>query len=135
MARFHWKGFVAWQRQEGDIDATDESQAKLRLTQQHVTVLELKQRSGSGRAVGGRKKRNLKAKKGKVPEDELLVLLKKLSSMVDAGLPILEALSMVRDQANSPAMLYALSDIYQYIERGHSVSDAFARHPETFDSI
>ncbi len=132
MARFHWKGFVDSKRMEGDVDAMDEAQAKMLLAQQHVTVLELKAQSAGTTVTGGKQ---VKAKKGKVPQDELLVLLKKFSSMINAGLPVLDALSMLRDQASSPALLYVLNDIYQHVERGNAVSTAFAYHRDVFDSV
>ncbi len=81
------------------------------------------------------KQKGMKARKGKVASEQLLNILKKLSSMVSAGLPLLEALGMVRDQANSPAMLYVLDDIYGFVERGHTASEAFSRHPEVFDTV
>jgi type IV pilus assembly protein PilC len=133
MARFHWKGFVDSKRMEGDIDAMDETQAKMLLAQQHVTILELK--ASSSTTVKRKGGRSVQAKKGKVPEEQLLVLLKKFSSMINAGLPVLEALSMLKDQASSPALLYVLNDIYHFVERGNPVSNAFARHPEVFDSV
>ncbi len=132
MARFHWKGFVNGKRMEGDIDAMDETQAKMLLAQQHVTVLGVKASSG---VVKRGKKGKLHPKKGKVPQDELLVLLKKFSSMINAGLPVLDALGMLREQANSPALLYVLDDIYHNVERGNPVSTAFAQHREIFDSV
>ncbi len=131
MSRYHWKGFVNGQRSEGDIDAIDPTQAKMLLAQHHVTVLELRelnlQQGRGGRAV--------KARRGRVDPEALLVLLKKMSSMVSAGLPVLEALKMLRDQATTPALLYLMEEIYRFVERGNPVSAAFARHPEVFDAV
>ncbi len=132
MARFHWKGIVNAERSEGDVDAMDEQQAKMLLSQQHVTVLAL-QPVATNVVQNGEHK--IRAKKGRVSEDELLVLLKKLSSMVNAGLPVLEALSMLKEQASSPALLFVMSDIHSHVERGNPVSNAFARHPDIFDSV
>ncbi len=134
MAQFQWKGFVDGTRTEGHIDAMDETQAKMLLAQQHVTILELK--AASAPAAAARKgRKGVQAKKGRVPEEELLVLLKKFSSMINAGLPVLDGLNMLRDQANSPALLYVLDDIHRFVEKGNPVSNAFARHPEVFDSV
>ena len=55
--------------------------------------------------------------------------------MVKAGLPILNVLSMLRDQLESPAMKDVVEDIRKSLEGGVTLSTCFSKYPELFDNV
>ena len=55
--------------------------------------------------------------------------------MVKAGLPILQVLTMLRDQLESPAMKEIIEDIRKSLEGGVTLSKCFEKYPELFDNI
>lgn len=58
-----------------------------------------------------------------------------LSIMVRSALPILESLEILGEQAPNPTFRALLKDVGRGVSEGLPLSKAFARHPETFDSI
>ena len=55
--------------------------------------------------------------------------------MVKAGLPILNVLSMLRDQIENPTMKEIIEDIRKSLEGGITLSKCFEKYPQIFDSI
>ena len=55
--------------------------------------------------------------------------------MVKAGLPILNVLSMLRDQVENPTMKEIIEDIRKSLEGGTTLSKCFEKYPKIFDNI
>ena len=55
--------------------------------------------------------------------------------MVKAGLPILNVLSMLRDQVENPSMKEIIEDIRKSLEGGTTLSKCFEKYPKIFDNI
>ena len=55
--------------------------------------------------------------------------------MVKAGLPILQVLTMLRDQLESPAIKEVIEDIRKSLEGGVSLSKSFEKYPDLFDNV
>lgn len=72
---------------------------------------------------------------GKVKPKELVVFTRQFSTMISAGVPILRALSTLKEQAESEALRKALDQIASDIEGGMSLSEALTKHPNTFSEI
>jgi len=58
-----------------------------------------------------------------------------LSIMIRSALPILESLEILAETAPNAALSDMLKDISKGVSEGLPLSKAFARHPETFDTI
>ena len=71
----------------------------------------------------------------KVKGAELMQVTKKMSSMVKAGLPVVETIEILKGQAKSYGMKYVLKTIHRDLNSGVTISDAFAKHPKVFDNI
>lgn len=136
MSNFVWKGIRAGQYAEGEISALNEDEAAFLLRRDKVIITSLIE------AAGGKKKGKDKAETAgetkppkSVPLNELVLFTKKLATMVRSGLPILEAVKMLRQQTEHKGMRYVISTIHADIERGTGLSDAFAKHAQVFDSV
>ena len=55
--------------------------------------------------------------------------------MVKAGLPILNVLSMLRDQLEHPELKIIVEDIRKSLEGGLTLSKCFEKYPKIFDNI
>jgi type IV pilus assembly protein PilC len=64
-----------------------------------------------------------------------MIATKKMATMMRSGLAILPSLQMVRDQVDDPLLKKTMGEIYQDVEDGSSLSKAFGKHPNVFDSI
>ncbi len=71
----------------------------------------------------------------KVKGDDIVIFSRQLATMVEAGIPILEALDALQEQAPHPHLKEVLTTVKEDIETGSSLSAAFAKHPDVFDSL
>lgn len=66
--------------------------------------------------------------------EEVSTLTRQLATMINAGLPITEALTMLKDQG-SPAIREIVSGVLRDIQGGMPLSKSLARYPGTFSSV
>ena len=132
---FTYKGISAGKYVEGDIDAINQEEASFKLKEQKIIITNL---------VRSKKKTATKAKKksggfsfGKkaVKPEEVMLFSKQFATMVKAGLPILNVLSMLRDQIEHPTMKEIIEDVRKSLEGGITLSTCFAKYPKIFDNI
>jgi type IV pilus assembly protein PilC len=71
----------------------------------------------------------------RVKADELAVATRQLSTMVNAGMPILRALSVLEQQSSNKLLKSSLSAVRDDVEAGGNLSDAMAKHPKVFNDL
>lgn len=71
----------------------------------------------------------------KVKGDEIVIFARQLATMVDAGIPILQAIEALKDQVNHPTFRKTLVTVRDDIQHGSALSAAFAKHPYVFDAL
>lgn len=72
---------------------------------------------------------------GSVKTKDLVVFTRQFSTMVNAGVPILRSLSILRDQTESAVFKKVLEDVTGDVQGGTNLSDAMAKHPKAFSPI
>jgi len=131
--------------QKGQIDApnSDEAIAKIKAQGYFPTsVREKKVKRGSGgkAAAAGGAKRKVKATEitisfGGVSRKLLTSFTRQLSTLQDAGLPILRSLQILAEQQKPGKMKNTLVEVQQDVEGGSALSEAMAKHPKVFDRL
>ena len=71
----------------------------------------------------------------KIKTTDLVLFTRQLSTMVSAGVPLLRALSTMRDQVENPTLRDVIGDLIKDVQGGVSLADAMAKHPDTFSDI
>lgn len=109
---------------KGEVEASSEQSAAKLLQQKGLVVIEIKPaRSGIAGIVASFRNR--------VGDDDVANFTRQLSTMVNAGLPIIDALAILRQQSQG-AMKKVISQILADVEGGESMSAALSRHPKVF---
>ena len=70
-----------------------------------------------------------------VKNKDFVVFCRLLSTLLNAGTPIVDSIRLLSDQVSSKALKKALHDIYQDIRSGTSFSDACKKFPKIFDKV
>lgn len=70
----------------------------------------------------------------RIKMDDKVNFTRQLSTMINAGLPLTEALSILETQA-SPAMSVVVAEVLSGVEGGGSLADAMEKHPKVFDTV
>ena len=73
--------------------------------------------------------------KGSVKLEEIVIFSRQLATMVDSGIPLVQALDILCEQIEKPVFKNILAKIKDDIETGSSLSDALARHPAVFSTL
>ena len=136
---FEYKGIAEGKYTEGVVEALDKDEASFKLREKKVIITSIN-------IVKGQKIK--KAKKagqgagflgglfiGKVKTSDLTLFSKKISTMVKAGLPILDSFKMVEEQTENKRLKLIINQISKDLEAGTSLSKCFAKNPDVFDKI
>ncbi|MDZ4860461.1 MAG: type II secretion system F family protein [Candidatus Hydrogenedentes bacterium] len=83
-----------------------------------------------------KEKGRAKAKRGpRVKSTEILVFTRQLSTIVNAGLPLLQGLDILAEQTEDERFAVVLREIGAAVEGGESFSEALKRHPRIFSDL
>ncbi len=67
-------------------------------------------------------------------EDRIL-FCRQIATMLDAGVPVLQSLKILRQQVTNPILKQIIADIATNVEQGASLSDSFAQFPKIFGQL
>lgn len=77
----------------------------------------------------------LAAKMNKVTPKDRINFTRQFATLVGAGLPIAQSLRTVAEQTSNKSMKAVIEEILADIEAGHSLGDAFGKHPDVFNNV
>ncbi len=72
---------------------------------------------------------------GRVKHKDMVIFTRQLSTMINAGVPLVRSLATLLQQTENKALKNILVNISKDVEGGLSLGDALAKHPETFSPI
>src|SRR4029078_7233269 len=92
-------------------------------------------KKGKGEDAPTAAKKKMPISIGGVPRKQLVAFTRQLSTLQDAGLPILRSLQIL-EQQQKPGMLKAIiGGVAEEVEGGGTLSDAMAKYPKAFDKL
>ena len=109
---------------EGSLEANSKRALENQLLHSGVELLRCRE-SRSSRLIGRRK----------VNRKELIGFCFHMEQMTRAGLPILEALSDLRDSVAHPVFKDVIASLISSVEVGKTLSQAMAEFPDVFDDV
>jgi type II secretory pathway component PulF len=121
----------AGQTVRGTVRAAARADAIEQLLTQGRYVTRIEPRSVAGHAAGSAGRRRGKA----VVPRQRLALLRQLSVGLSAGLPLVQALAVVKDQAEHAGVAELTGDLVERVTRGDALSEAMAAHPGVFSAM
>lgn len=71
----------------------------------------------------------------KVKGKDIVIFTRQFSTMLDAGLPIVQALTILSDQADNIAFKKCLKEIKEFVENGGTLAEAMNKQPKAFDTL
>ena len=71
----------------------------------------------------------------RITTKDKIVFLRQLATLIGAGLPLAQGLHTVLEQTANKKMQRIIEEVIGEVEGGHTLSDAFSKHPEVFDKI
>jgi type IV pilus assembly protein PilC len=121
---FQWEGMdKKGQRIKGRSVAPDEAALKSELRRQGVVATRIKKQAQSFKSGGSVK-----------PED-IAIFSRQLSTMLAAGIPLVQAFEIIGNGHDKPAMQKLVLEIKADIEGGTTLHEALGKHPLYFDDL
>ena len=112
----------------GQLVGDNEALVMTKLRQMGLTPIQVKQAS-----TGLKMEINLRP--GRVKLKQIAVFCRQFATMVNSGLPILRALSILTDQTENKELAKVLFTVRADVENGSSLSAAMAEHPKAFNNL
>ncbi|HHG0332089.1 TPA: type II secretion system inner membrane protein GspF, partial [Escherichia coli] len=113
------------QKLQGIIDANDERQARLRLREEGLFLLDIRPQKSSG----------VKTRRPRISHSELTLFTRQLATLSAAALPLEESLAVIGQQSSNKRLADVLNQVRSAILEGHPLSDALQHFPTLFDSL
>ena len=116
---FEGKNIKTEQIIRGEIVAKNETEARAKLTRRQIRVVNISKIK--------------KSRQKKVSATDITVFTRQLSTMMKAGLPMMQAFDIAAKGHSNPSMTSMLLNIRNDVEQGHTLADSFAKYPKHFD--
>lgn len=129
MPKYSYKAINAKGRPvRGVVTAANESELFNRLQETGMNLLDCKE-------MNEKRSKLASITAAKVKTRDLIQMFVHLEQLQKAGVPLLDALSDVRDTAESTRLRDIMGDVYSEVSAGSSLSNALAKHPAIFQPI
>ena len=132
---------AAGKTEKGLIDAESSEDAVRKIRSQGLFPTSVReQRKGAGKKKGPKsldvkKKKGFNLSIGGVSTKVLTTFTRQMSTLQDAGLPLLRSLQILEDQQKPGKLKNVLGEVCESVSSGTSLSDAFAQHPKVFSNL
>jgi type IV pilus assembly protein PilC len=108
------------------IDAPSRDEVIAQLRRQRLNVVKIDEASQAA---------NKKKAAGKIKMRDIVIFTRQFSTMINAGLPLVQALDILAKQSENKALKDVTRAIVFDVESGHTVADALRKHPKAFSDL
>ena len=117
---------------KGIVDADSSRAARLKLRRNGIFPTELHEEA---EAQGDKREFDVLRFLRRVKLQEVAITVRQLSTLLSAGLPLVESLTAIIEQVPNPALKKIVTQVRERVNEGSSLADAFAQHPRVFSSL
>ena len=146
MARFKFTALDSKGKEvHGEIEAESQANAVARIREKQYFPTKVEELAGGSAAAPAKKaggkgalQMELKMPKflqGGVKAKQLTTFTRQMSTLVNAGLPLMRSLRVLQRQEKNAALRDALTQMAESIESGSTFAEALAAHPKIFDRL
>ncbi|HLU47619.1 MAG TPA: type II secretion system F family protein [Planctomycetota bacterium] len=127
----------------GKLSAQSEGEAVAELRRQGFTIISLKATGAAGGEEKpgffslsvGSSRNHVSADKAKVKENEIVIFTRQMSTMIGAGIPLVESIEILAEQTSNPGFRKVLETISNEVRSGKDLSQALSAFPRVFPDI
>ncbi len=125
---FKWAGTTKQgETRSGEMEAADQEAVRARLVQMGIQPTKVRKKGKElALSIPGF---------GGVTTKDILVFTRQFSVMIDAGLPLVQALDIIGTQADNKAFRDVLLAVKTKVESGATFAESLADHPKVFDEL
>jgi type IV pilus assembly protein PilC len=109
------------------IDAPNRDEVVAQLRKQRLNVVKIDEAKAAANTT--------KKKAGKISMRDIVIFTRQFSTMINAGLPLVQALDILAKQSENKALKDVTLAVVFDVESGHTVADALRKHPKAFTEL
>lgn len=129
MPVFQWEGKDRNnQVRKGEVEAATEQEVRSILSRQRINPEKIKKKPKD-------LFENVEFLQPKVQQNDIIVFCRQFSTMIDAGLPIIQCLDILQSQQENPTFKKMLKDIKESVESGQTLAESLKKYPDHFDDL
>lgn len=129
MPIYIWKGInIHGEKRKGQIEAVGEAGVRAHLKRLRIEETSIREKPKD-------LLENIKFFRPKVKGKDVVVFTRQLSTMIDAGLPLVQCLQILARQQDNPTFKEMLTAIQADVETGTTLADSMRKHPKVYDSL
>jgi type IV pilus assembly protein PilC len=114
--------------QKGELDAPNEEAVRVHLGRARITVSKIKKKPKD-------LFENVAFLQPPVKEKDVILFARQFSTMIDAGLPIIQCLDILHSQQENKTFKVMLKEIKESVESGATLADSLKKYPKQFDDL
>src|SRR5829696_4253768 len=107
------------------IDAPSRDEVVAQLRRQRLNVVKIDEASQANKKKAG----------GRISMRDIVIFTRQFSTMINAGLPLVQALDILAKQSENKALKDVTRAVVFDVESGHTVADALKKHPKAFSDL
>jgi len=116
------------QIQKGELEAPNDDAVRAHLNRLRIVPSKIKKKPKD-------LLENVKFLQPKVKEKDIIIFARQFSTMIDAGLPIIQCLEILQSQQENATFKSMLKEIKDAVEGGTTLADSLKRFPKHFDNL
>jgi type IV pilus assembly protein PilC len=129
MPIFIWEGTTRKDEvKKGEMEAVDELAVRGLLRRQGFKSIEIKKKPKDIAEY-------IPFLKGRIKEKNVVVFCRIFSTMINAGLPLIQCLALLSQQESNKSFAKIIREMKEDIEGGTSLTDALKKYPKVFDDL
>ena len=129
MPVYQWVGKTRDSKvKKGELEAASQDAANAQLIRQRITPTKIKEKPKD-------LFENVAFLQPKVKEHDIILFARQFSTMIDAGLPIIQCLDILHSQQANATFKKMLKNIKESVEGGATLAEALKKFPKQFDSL
>ena len=113
---------------KGELEAATEQIAESQIRKRNLKILKLKPKPKDLFA-------NIAFMQPKVKNKDIVIFTRQFSTMIDAGLPLVQGLNILAEQNDNPTFKSILKQLTKDVEGGSTLAEAMKKHPKAFDNL
>jgi type IV pilus assembly protein PilC len=106
------------------IEAPSRDDAVAQLRRQRLTIVKVDEERSRAKKGGG-----------SIKMRDIVIFTRQFSTMINAGLPLVQALDILGKQSENKSLQAVVRDVVFDVESGNTVADAFRKHPKAFSDL
>src|SRR6185312_13319559 len=115
------------QIQKGQVDVKSKEEVSAYLRKNRMILVSVRE-APTKISLGG-------VGKGKVKTRDIVIFTRQFATMINAGLPLVQSLSILAAQTENKTLQEVTRAVVHDVEAGNTLADAFSKHPKAFPDL